>query len=70
MEEVDPTLKTIIKNNLELFEPIIESPGFLCGPTDTDKQHLKELFGVLYNDDEGKSLLEQYPDDIQKFVTD
>ena len=54
---------------MKLFEPIIESTGYLGGPNDEDRQYLKELFEVLYNDDEGESLLEKYPDEIKDFVT-
>ena len=33
-------------------------------------QNVKELLEVFYNDDEGPSLLDRYPDEIQKFVTE
>ena len=32
-------------------------------------QNVKELLEVFYNDDEGPSLLDRYPDEIKKFVT-
>ena len=66
---MDDTLKEIIERNLELFEPVIKWEDHLAIPTEGDKQNVKALLEVLYNDDEGESLLDQYPD-VRKFVTE
>ena len=41
---------------------------YLCDPTDSDIQNVRELLLALYNDDEDESLLEKY-EDIKNLIT-
>ena len=55
-----------IDKNLESFNDVGGGHGGLS--TESDISFVKEILEVLYNDDEGPSLLDQYQE-VKKFVT-
>ena len=56
----------LIEKNSESFKDV--GGGHWGLATESDIQNVKEILEVLYNDDEGPSLLDQYKD-VKEFVT-